>query len=99
MKDISNILMACVVFHNMIIEDEQDLVVKSIYHSRTNVQVQAVQPSLLFQNLLDGVAKVQDRTTHYACHNDHIVTMHIWRAKGESNLWVKNVQDIIETWQ
>lgn len=80
MSHISDILMACVILHNMIMEDEQDEDLEPIYMPNPTLPVRR---DLSFVGLVEGIQAVHDKSSHYALRNDLIE--HQWKLKGEGS--------------
>ena len=81
--DMSNIMTACVILHNMIIEDERDD--KNIgddFVGRTAGLVEAGNENNSdFQIFLQSYRAIRDTTKHYELRND--LVEHLWQQKGE----------------
>ena len=76
---ISNIMMACIIMHNMILEDERDLRLEPILDcgpSEGNMR-----PQFSFRDLQTGTREIENSGTHYALCTD--LVEHLWRLKGE----------------
>ncbi|KAI4978643.1 hypothetical protein ZWY2020_015396 [Hordeum vulgare] len=84
--DLNNIMLACIILHNMIVDDEQEEagnILDLNYEAGSSI----VLPSVFthgdipeFAEVLERDARVRDRPTHKALKNDLIE--HIWRKFG-----------------
>jgi hypothetical protein len=87
--DLENIMMACIILHNMIVEDEKDDADEDLDlnepASTTYVQPPEINHndiSVSFQRTLEINVKIQHRSTHIQLRNDE----HIWQKFGPSNI-------------
>ena len=76
---ISNILMACIIMHNMILEYERGLRLEPILDCRFSEGNKRTKFS--FHDLQTGTRKIENIGTHYALRND--LVEHLWRLKGQ----------------
>ena len=80
--DISNIMQACVILHNMIVEDEKDMVedfpdLNDAAGSSTAIAPQIHVGSIpQFSKVVEKDAKIHDRTIHTQLKKD--LVEHIW---------------------
>jgi hypothetical protein len=89
--DLENIMMTCIILHNMIVEDEKDDVDEDLElnepASTTYVQPPEITHndiSVSFQRTLEINAEIQHRPTHIQLRND--LVEHIWQKFGPSNI-------------
>lgn len=73
---ICDILMVCVILHNMIIKDEQDAYLEPIYMPN---QFVPMMQDLSFGGLVDGIQAIHGRSSCYVLRNDLIE--HFWRLR------------------
>jgi hypothetical protein len=76
------VMTACVIMHNMIIEEEHD---DSVYDQGWDFQGELVAPnpvSSSFQEFLHTNHDIRDRATHLALHED--LVNHIWIHAGSN---------------
>jgi hypothetical protein len=70
------VMTACVIMHNMIVEEERD---DSVYDQRWDFQGELVAANprpVSFQNFLHAHHEIRDRATHHILHED--LVNHIW---------------------
>jgi hypothetical protein len=77
---IDDILKACAILHNMVIEDEaalklEDVIGKSRTHAR-------MQRGLSFDSYVVRIQEIEDQETYFKLRQDLIA--HLWAKKGES---------------
>lgn len=75
---IEDIMLACIIMHNMIIEDEQDLSLEAF--ADWGLPVERVRHPLSFRELQDGTKDLENVEVHFALRND--LMEHLWRRKG-----------------
>jgi hypothetical protein len=80
MEVISNIMFACCIMHNMIIEDEEN--VEGLEDIITNLHANAVplKRGLCFSELMASTKEIENKDTHYGLRGDLIE--HLWVLKG-----------------
>ena len=78
--DWANIMMAFIIMHNMIIEDEQGLRLVPIFYYR--LREGHMKANFSFHDLQIGIRKIENISFHYALWND--LLEHLWRLKGQS---------------
>ena len=71
-------MLACIIMHNMIIEDEQGLDLEHLYD--VPVERGSTRRDFTFQDLHAGTREIEDINSHYALCND--VIDHLWMRKG-----------------
>ena len=76
---IENIMMACIIMHNMILEDEKGLHLKPFVDLGGPSQNTPIP--FTFRDLQDGTKEVENVETHFASRNDLID--HLWKLRGE----------------
>ena len=79
LETISNIMMACIIMHNMIIEDERDLRLEAFHD--WDVEEGSSRPHFSFREMQIRTREVESLDHHYALRNDLID--HLWRLKGQ----------------
>ena len=80
LKTISDIMLACIVMHNMIIEDEHGLSLEHLYDRP--LQVGHMRRNFSYYNLAVGTKEIEDVNSHFALRNDLID--HLWMRKGHN---------------
>ena len=75
--DIENVVIACCIMHNMIIDDERDYNLSTVLEP---VRVEHTHRNLNFEEYLQGQVKIQNRKQHFQLRNDLIE--HLWSLKG-----------------
>jgi hypothetical protein len=76
------VMTACVIMHNMIVEEERD---DSVYDQGWDFQSELVAPNLVlcsFQEFLHTHHEIHDRATHLVLHED--LVNHIWIHMGNN---------------
>jgi hypothetical protein len=77
---ITNIMMACIIMHNMIIEDENELGLEPVVETVAPV---GITPSpFTFYDLQSGTREIENPQAHFALRNDLIV--HLWMLRGRA---------------
>ena len=79
LETISNIMMACIIMHNMIIEDECGLRLEAFQD--WDVGEGSSRPHLSFREMQIRTKELKSLDRHYALRNDLID--HLWRLKGQ----------------
>ena len=80
LKTIFNIMLACIIMHNMIVEDEHGLSLEHLYERP--LQVGHMQKDFSYYDLAAGTREIEDVSSHFALRNDLI--NHLWMQKGHS---------------
>ena len=82
LNTIKDILMACVIMHNMIIEDERDQELEPIIAEPINVPWRhgPMRRGLNFEDYVQGHEMIRDERSHYMLRND--LMEHLWTLKG-----------------
>ena len=75
---IDNIMMACIIMHNMIIEDEQGLPLEPF--DDWGLPVESTPLPFTFHDLQSGTRELENAESHFALRNDLIE--HLWRLRG-----------------
>ena len=76
LETISDIMFACVILHNMIIDDEKALELEDL-----NLRAPIVlRRGLTFEDLMMGTREIENEDTHYSLRGDLI--QHLWALKG-----------------
>ena len=75
---IEDIMIACIILHNMIIEDERGLSLEPF--ADWGLPVERVRHLLSFRELQSGTRELENVEAHFALRNDLIE--HLWRVKG-----------------
>ena len=70
LETMSNIMMACIIMHNMILEDKHDLRLKPICNWRLSKG--CARHEFSFCGLQLGTKKIENVHAHFALHNDLI---------------------------
>ena len=71
-------MLACIILHNMIIEDEQGLSLEPF--ADWGLPVERVRHPLSFRELRTGTRELENVEAHFALRND--LMEHLWRVKG-----------------
>jgi hypothetical protein len=87
MQGISDIMFACCILHNMIIDDESGVQgLENVLGAAFNDNV-PMERGLTFEQLLEHTQKIEDEDMHYSLRGDLIE--HLWALKGE-NMYGEN---------
>jgi hypothetical protein len=79
-KTLNNIMMACVILHNMIIEDERDLNLEFFYNN-VGSRVKPTRNLDRIQAFLETYREIKDSSTHLQLQKD--LVEHHWRRHGQ----------------
>ena len=71
-------MLACIIMHNMIIENEHGLEVENLYDRP--LQDGHMQREFTYYKLEVGIQEIEDSSSHLALRND--LTDHLWLRKG-----------------
>lgn len=84
-EDLYFIMMACIILHNMIIEDERDLRNPDYMYDNGPAPVIPVsrEPTADFASFVTRYRNIRDSEKHYELRNDLIE--HLWSRKGETD--------------
>jgi hypothetical protein len=88
--DLENIILACIILHNMVIEDEKDLEEIPIdlneAASTSTVQEASISqgPNPLMEQVIERNVAIRDRNTHKQLQSD--LVEHVWHKFGNSNV-------------
>lgn len=77
---VSDIMIGCIILHNMIVQDEQHGDFEGIFEQP--ICGGSMRRGLPFQELQAGVREVESVTTYFNLRNDLID--HLWELKGSS---------------
>jgi hypothetical protein len=80
LETIGDIMMSCIILHNMIVQDEQDGDFESIFD--LPMRGGSMRRGLPFTELRAGVREVEHVATHFKLRND--LVDHLWELKGSS---------------
>jgi hypothetical protein len=76
---ITNIMIACVIVHNMIIEDKQGHNLEQLFQENENLLPQ--HQDLIFHELREAIIEPENIPVHYALRND--LMDHFWQKRRE----------------
>jgi hypothetical protein len=79
-QTIINIMMTCVILHNMIIEDEQGLDLEEVVPEDPRVRVQR---HFTFQDFQRGTSEIENSNIYFALRSD--IIRHLWALKGATH--------------
>jgi hypothetical protein len=81
MNTIKDILMACVIMYNMIIEDERDQQLEPIIAEPINIpwRHELMRRGLNFEDYVHGHEMIRDKRSHYMLKNG--LMEHLWAFK------------------
>jgi hypothetical protein len=80
MGTIHNIMMGCIIIHNMVVEDEMGLNLEADFDQGERQPIE--QPPLNFHDLNAGVRQIEDIEQHYILRND--IMQHLWQLRGDA---------------
>jgi hypothetical protein len=75
---ITNIMMCCIILHNMIIQDEQGQNLEPIFDQA--ISGGGMRRDLTFRELNVGTRELENLHTHYSIRND--IIDHLWHLRG-----------------
>ena len=70
LKTISDIMLACIIMHNMIVEDKHGLSLEHLYERP--LQVGHMRRDFSYYDLTTGTREIEDMSSHFALRNDLI---------------------------
>jgi hypothetical protein len=79
LDSITNIMMCCIILHNMIIDNEQGEDLEPIFEQ--GISGGGMHRDLTFRELNVGTRELENQHTHFALRND--IMDHLWRLRGE----------------
>ena len=77
---INDIMLACIIMHNMIVEDEQGLRLEGLFE--LTLETRQMQAQLSFDELADGTREIESISAHHALRND--LMDHLWLKRDDS---------------
>jgi hypothetical protein len=79
LETITNIMMCCIVLHNMILDDERGLDLEQLFDG--NFVLPPRQHNLTFHELREGTRQIEDIRAYFSLRNALIE--HLWQLRGE----------------
>jgi hypothetical protein len=79
LQTITDIMMCCIVLHNMILDDEWGLDLEQLFDG--NFVLPPRRRNLTFHELRKGTHHIEDIQAHFSLRNDLIE--HLWQLRGE----------------
>jgi hypothetical protein len=76
-------MLAYIILHDMIIEDEKDSNLESLFDNDVLLRPRSLDFS--FCDLQQGIRDIEDIQQHYKLRND--LMDHLWQKKGEKRSW------------
>ena len=76
---IENIMMTCIIMHNMILEDEKGLSLEPF--ANWGLHVETTPIPFTFRDLMATTREVENVESHFALRND--LRDHLWTLKGQ----------------
>ena len=70
LRTVNDIMLACIIMHNMIVEDEQGLGLKHIYNRP--LEHGHKQKEFIYSNLEAKTREIEDVSSHFALRNNRI---------------------------
>jgi hypothetical protein len=80
MGTIHNIIMGCIIIHNMVVEDEMGLNLEADFDQGERQPRE--RPPLSFHDLNAGVRQIEDIEQYYILQND--IMQHLWQLRGDA---------------
>jgi hypothetical protein len=82
MQGITDIMFACCILHNMILDDESGLQgLKNVFGAAFDDNVH-MKRGLIFEQLFEYTVEIEDEDMHYSLRGDLIE--HLWTLKGDN---------------
>jgi hypothetical protein len=78
LQTITDIMFACIIMHNMIIEDEQDLSLEQLFPNP--VVGERMRGYLTYRELEAGTREIENIHAHFTLRND--IIDHLWQLRG-----------------
>jgi hypothetical protein len=77
---IIDIMITCIIMHNMIIEDEQDLGLEQLFGQP--VAAGEMHSDFIYHDLKVGTRQIENMHIHFALQND--INNHLWVLRGQN---------------
>jgi hypothetical protein len=77
-----DIMLACIILHNTVIEDELGQALKPLVNPLVGMEVKY---GLTFEILMEGTEEIENLNSHFRLHNDLIE--YLWVEKGKFPLY------------
>jgi hypothetical protein len=82
-KNLNQIMITCIILHNMIVEDERGPLHEFEYDGCSVTVEPSRNESVNFSQFVKNYQGIRDATAHHQLKNDLI--KHLWSLKGQSN--------------
>ena len=82
-NDLASVMQACIILHNMIVEDERDTDDPIDFDGTDTVVGQGHTTQVPFESFLERFKSIRDSNVHYQLRNDLIA--HLWNLKGDED--------------
>jgi hypothetical protein len=79
LETVTDIMIACIIMHNMIIEDEEDLGFEQL--PGNHVGVGQMHGDFTYRELEAGTREIENMHTHFVLQND--IIDHLWVLRGQ----------------
>jgi hypothetical protein len=73
-------MLACIIMHNMIIEDEQNIQLEQLFGN--HVHVGQIHGDFTYRELEAGTREIENIHAHFAMRND--IIDHLWELRGQN---------------
>jgi hypothetical protein len=80
LQTITDIMLACIIMHNMIIEDEQNIQLEQLFGN--HVHVGQIHGDFTYRELEAGTREIENIHAHFAMRND--IIDHLWELRGQN---------------
>lgn len=82
-EDLHTIMMACVILHNLIVEDERDMEHVDFDFDCSSEVLEVFRGECTFSEYLGRSSSIRDKKQHFRLRDD--IVEHLWQLRGDEN--------------